>query len=117
MSKRKTSLRTKQPRKNVGTKSRNVKYKMSSVSSKKSQYSSNPKSNRTRLMTTVRRSARKASAEKAFSNFPEKEKRHKEYIKEGYLQRGTNEKRTKTIAAATVNKSRRLRGETKTKSK
>ena len=89
---------------------------MSHVRPKKSRNSSKTKSNQTRLMTTVRSSARKASAEKDFSNYPEREKRQYEHIKQGYLKIGKNKKKAKTIAAATVNKTRSLRGHKKNKS-
>jgi hypothetical protein len=44
-----------------------------------------------------------------------KRQRQYEHIKESYLETGTKEDKAEQIAAATVNKIRRKKGETKTK--
>ena len=69
-----------------------------------------------RRKTVSKERKRKSSSEagkQVFASMPEKRKRQYEHVLESEEKRGVPEKSAKKIAAATVNKCRKMHGETK----
>ncbi len=56
---------------------------------------------------------RKRAVKKPIAKLPNKEQRQYEHIKESHAKKGDDQKKAKRIAAATVKKTRSMRGETK----
>jgi hypothetical protein len=68
-----------------------------------------------RSKTKSRTNSQKKGAEKRKADLPAKRKRQYKHILESEREEGRSEKSAKRIAMATVNKTRRKKGETKSK--